>query len=139
MSIFSDAFDKISEFANSRTGKTVIACAEVGAVAGLTYVAVSQTKKFHTLQGEVQSLQEQMAEVNRQGIVQTTSTGLTQDQLEALANARMDICNVKNDISFLCDQTNTAIENTKKVTGMVDALNERVTALEEARKQISGK
>lgn len=132
MSIFTDAIDKISEFANSRTGKTVIACAEVGAFAGMTYVVVSQTKKVHQLQGEVQSLQEQMAEVNRQGIIQTTSTGLTQDQLDTLANARKDI-------DFLCDRTSTAIENTEKVTNMVSQLNDRVTALEEARKQIAGK
>jgi hypothetical protein len=49
----------------------------------------------------------------------------------------MDICNVKNDVSFLYNQVDTTIENTKKVTGMVETLNDRVTALEEARKQIS--
>lgn len=99
MSIFTDAFDKVQEFANSRTGKTVIACAEIGAVAGLTYVAISQTKKLHDLQGEVQSLQEQMA-ANEDGFgdFDPNDPNVVNKMMQALAKANDDIKATGDDI-----------------------------------------
>ena len=130
MSIFTEAFDKIGEFAESRTGKTVIRCAEVGVVAGLTYVAIRQTKKLHDLQGEVQSLQEQMA-ANEDGLgnFDPNDPDVVNKMMQALASANQDIKTANQDIKNIQNEVENITKEVSKLSEAVKKQNDSTTEL----------